>query len=379
MKIKLRASDSCERGHRRSEWALGFNVKLMAGISVPVPSVDDGAIADRLGPPSESGRELQPREGFFRGSPPPRFVLTGEGSGMRWYISELIGRPLESVVAVLNWHQAYGWVDPDPKPDEPPGKDLPRRQISMEAICEKYSILPLDFLTAWDMLGILAVANPHQPLYQREKTQVFLCVGEDDRSREGPALELPVPVTTTNTFARNHRDTPSWKHVQPSRPAAMLPHAYVRYPPTNYAYGTFVNQVSPGCFGIPLGRPPRMENLDSHQPETLPGPLRWVQPPMTSVLGYGGLPDFSEKADIERPCPSSSEFIALARKTRLMVDDLLYIQPDFTGPRRQVPVGPGCPVRVEFPLSTTRRHYTWLAKTVTYGKPWRVSCRKIER
>ena len=83
VKIKLRASDSCERGHRRSEWALGFNVKLMAGISVPVPSVDDGAIADRLGPPSESGRELQPREGFFRGSPPPRFVLTGEGSGMR--------------------------------------------------------------------------------------------------------------------------------------------------------------------------------------------------------------------------------------------------------------------------------------------------------
>mgnify|MGYP000209078273 CR=1 FL=1 len=57
VKIKLRASDSCERGHRRSGWALGFNVKLMAGISVPVPSVDDGAIADRLGPPSESGRD----------------------------------------------------------------------------------------------------------------------------------------------------------------------------------------------------------------------------------------------------------------------------------------------------------------------------------
>jgi hypothetical protein len=84
VKIKLRASDSCERGHRCSEWALGFNVKLMAGISVPVPSVDDGAIADRLGPPSESGRELQPREGFLQGSAPPGFVLTGGGSGMRW-------------------------------------------------------------------------------------------------------------------------------------------------------------------------------------------------------------------------------------------------------------------------------------------------------
>ena len=48
VKIKLRASDSCERGHRRSEWALGFNVKLMAGISVPVPSVDDGAIVAAL-------------------------------------------------------------------------------------------------------------------------------------------------------------------------------------------------------------------------------------------------------------------------------------------------------------------------------------------
>ena len=83
VKIKLRASDSCERGHRRSGWALGFNVKLMAGISVPVPSVDDGAIADRLGPPSESGRELQPREGFLQGSAPPGFVLTGGGSGMR--------------------------------------------------------------------------------------------------------------------------------------------------------------------------------------------------------------------------------------------------------------------------------------------------------
>ena len=59
MKIKLLASDSCERGHRRGEWALGSNVKLMAGISVPVPSVNDGAIADSLGPPSESGRELQ--------------------------------------------------------------------------------------------------------------------------------------------------------------------------------------------------------------------------------------------------------------------------------------------------------------------------------
>jgi hypothetical protein len=81
VKIKLRASDSCERGHRRSGWALGFNVKLMAGISVPVPSVDDGAIADRLGPPSESGRELQPREVFLQGSAPPRFVLTGGGSG----------------------------------------------------------------------------------------------------------------------------------------------------------------------------------------------------------------------------------------------------------------------------------------------------------
>ena len=71
MKIKLRASDSCERGHRHGEWALGSNVKLMAGIGVPVPSVNDGAIADRLDPPSESGRELQPR-GFFTGfSPAP--------------------------------------------------------------------------------------------------------------------------------------------------------------------------------------------------------------------------------------------------------------------------------------------------------------------
>ena len=72
MKIKLRASDSCERGHRHGEWALGSNVKLMAGIGVPVPSVNDGAIADRVGPPSESGRELQPRGGFSRGSPPAR-------------------------------------------------------------------------------------------------------------------------------------------------------------------------------------------------------------------------------------------------------------------------------------------------------------------
>ena len=85
MKIKLLASDSCERGHRRGEWALGSNVKLMAGISVPVPSVNDGAIADSLGPPSESGRELQPREGFFTRSPPLRFVPTGWGSGMRCY------------------------------------------------------------------------------------------------------------------------------------------------------------------------------------------------------------------------------------------------------------------------------------------------------
>ena len=78
-----RVSDSCERGHRHGEWALGSNVKLMAGIGVPVPSVNDGAIADRVGRPSESGRELQPR-GFFTGfSPGARFLPTEWGSGMR--------------------------------------------------------------------------------------------------------------------------------------------------------------------------------------------------------------------------------------------------------------------------------------------------------
>ena len=80
MKIKLRASDSCERGHRHGEWALGSNVKLMAGIGVPVPSVNDGAIADRLGPPSESGRELQPR-GFFTGFSPAPICRNWEGVG----------------------------------------------------------------------------------------------------------------------------------------------------------------------------------------------------------------------------------------------------------------------------------------------------------
>ena len=80
MKIKLRASDSCERGHRHGEWALGSNVKLMAGIGVPVPSVNDGAIADRVGPPSDSGRELQPC-GFFTGFSPGAICRNWEGVG----------------------------------------------------------------------------------------------------------------------------------------------------------------------------------------------------------------------------------------------------------------------------------------------------------
>ena len=60
----------------------------MAGISVPVPSVNDGAIADRLGPPSESGRELQPR-GFFTGSLPRD--LSELGGGLKNEISSMAG------------------------------------------------------------------------------------------------------------------------------------------------------------------------------------------------------------------------------------------------------------------------------------------------
>ena len=81
MKIKLLASDSCERGHRRGEWALGTNVKLMAGTGVPVPSVNDGAIADRVGPPSESGKELQLPRGLFQGFSPRAICRNWEGVG----------------------------------------------------------------------------------------------------------------------------------------------------------------------------------------------------------------------------------------------------------------------------------------------------------
>ena len=80
MKIKLRASDSCERGHRHGEWALGSNVKLMAGIGVPVPSVNDGAIADRLGPPSESGRDAASAR-VFSGVLPRAICRNWEGVG----------------------------------------------------------------------------------------------------------------------------------------------------------------------------------------------------------------------------------------------------------------------------------------------------------
>jgi len=53
-------------------------------------------------------------------------------------------RKVEAVIAVLNWHQVHSWVDLDPSDDEP----LPRRRVSMETLCDKYDITPLDFNTA---------------------------------------------------------------------------------------------------------------------------------------------------------------------------------------------------------------------------------------
>ena len=53
-------------------------------------------------------------------------------------------RKVEAVIAVLNWHQVHSWVDLAPSDDEP----LPRRRVSMETLCDKYDITPLDFNTA---------------------------------------------------------------------------------------------------------------------------------------------------------------------------------------------------------------------------------------
>ena len=76
MKIKLRASDSCERGHRHGEWALGSNVKLMAGIGVPVPAVNDGAIA-------EQDRDRNGSERSHERSPNADIYMSWENSDMR--------------------------------------------------------------------------------------------------------------------------------------------------------------------------------------------------------------------------------------------------------------------------------------------------------
>ena len=77
----------------------------MAGIGVPVPSVNDGAIADRLGPPSESGRDAASAR-VFSGVLPRAICRNWEGVGNA--VAVVVDMPLPASVRAVAQEIAVG-------------------------------------------------------------------------------------------------------------------------------------------------------------------------------------------------------------------------------------------------------------------------------